>query len=287
MPVNTNDKKALNTASNKNSQVLKKINTADIFSFNLAPENCEIFVDYNNTSIKSDQFDFTCSKKKINIQNGIISIIIIKNKHSINVYLKNPNIDFKDNKSSFQVKMKNDYLIISISTSFKIIVNKYNLLFSSTASEEIIYNENLSDEQKAELSQMKDNKTLVISEEKNKTFLPYTIKELCSKYDSSKYTSITDFINAEYTISNDYFKFPIYSRFKEGYKLVREKEHGSIQKAINLGIELMFNSKLNPSIITACKNLTELNMYLDCLEENELSKFLCFDIKYEMNPAKL
>lgn len=287
MPINTNDKKSTTSKNNKNSQQIKKLISDDVFSFDLAPENCDIYVDYNNTSIKSDQFDFTCSKKKINIQNGIISIIIIKNKHSINVYLKNPKIDFKDNKSSFQIKMKNEYLVISISTSFKITVNKDNLLFSSTASEEIIYNENLSDEQKAELSQMKDNKTLLISEEKNKTFLPYTIKELCAKYDSSKYSSLEDFINAEYTISNDYFKFPIYSRFKEAYKLVRDKEHGSIQKAINLGIELMFNSKLNPSIITACKNLNELNIYLDCLEENELNKFMCFDIKYEIAPSKV
>ena len=287
MPTNTKDKKSTTSKNVKNSQQMKKLVSDDVFSFDLAPECCDIYVDYNNTSIKSDQFDFTCSKKKINIQNSTISIIIIKNKHSINVYLKNPKIDFKDNKSSFQIKMKNDYLVITISTSFKITVNKDSLLFSSTASEEIIYNENLSEEQKAELSQMKDNKTLLISEEKNKTFLPYTIKELCAKYDSSKYSSIEDFINAEYTISNDYFKFPIYSRFKEGYKLVREKEHGSIQKAINLGIELMFNSKLNPSIITACKNLNELNIYLDCLEENELNKFMCFDIKYEVAPSKI
>lgn len=287
MSTNTKDKKSTTSKNVKNSQQLKKLVSDDVFSFDLAPECCDIYVDYNNTSIKSDQFDFTCSKKKINIQNSTISIIIIKNKHAINVYLKNPKIDFKDNKSSFQIKMKNDYLVITISTSFKITVNKDSLLFSSTASEEIIYNENLSEEQKALLSQMKDNKTLLISEEKNKTFLPYTIKELCSKYDSSKYSSIEDFINAEYTISNDYFKFPIYSRFKEGYKLVREKEHGSIQKAINLGIELMFNSKLNPSIITACKNLNELNIYLDCLEENELNKFMCFDIKYEVAPSKI
>ena len=35
------------------------------------------------------------------------------------------------------------------------------------------------------------------------------------------------------------------------------------------------------------EQLEELNIYLDCLEENELNKFVCFDIIYEVTPAKI
>ena len=46
----------------------------------------------------------------------------------------------------------------------------------------------------------------------------------------------------------------------------------------------MFNYKLNPIIISACRNLDELDIYLDCLEENELDDFTCFEIRFEVSP---
>ena len=48
----------------------------------------------------------------------------------------------------------------------------------------------------------------------------------------------------------------------------------------------MFQSNLNPAIIAACKSLKELDIYLDCLDENELDKFSCFNIVYNVNPTK-
>lgn len=287
MPSNTSDKDFVRSNKfNINQSAIQEIDD-EIFTFNIAPDVYDVYVDYNNVTISSDQFNFECAKPKLNIQNNILSVIIIKSNNSFKVLLKNPKIDFTDNRSSFHVKMKNDFLVISISTAFKITVDHDNLLFSSTESEDIVYNKNFTEEQKAEISQMHDNKTLLISEEKNRTFLPYTVKEICEKFDSTKYSTIQDFINKEYTISNDYFRFPMFSRFNEGYKLVREKEHGTRKAAINLALELMFNFHLNPSIITACRNLEELNIYLDCLEENELNNFACFDIIYEVTPAKI
>ena len=259
----------------------------DFFTFNVSNNNYTIFVDYDNINITSNEIDFSCSKPKIDIHNNLINIAIIKNKNSFKIILKNPNIDFKDNKSSFQVKTKKEFLVVSISTPFKILVDGDNLQFCNNINKNIISNENFTEKQKAEISKMKDNKTLIISQEKNKTFLPYTINDLCVKYDSSKYNTIDELIEKEFTVSNDYYNFPIISRFKEGYKLIKEKEHGTLKKALDLGFELMFNSNLNPPIITACRNLEELNIYLDCLEENELHKFLCFDIIYEVPPAKL
>lgn len=55
-------------------------------------------------------------------------------------------------------------------------------------------------------------------------------------------------------------------------------------KALDLGLELMFNYDLNPIVISACRNLDELDIYLDCLEENQLSSFDCFEIKFEVAP---
>ena len=46
----------------------------------------------------------------------------------------------------------------------------------------------------------------------------------------------------------------------------------------------MFKYELNPIIIAACRNLNELDIYLDCLEENELYDFKCFKIKFEVMP---
>ena len=75
------------------------------------------------------------------------------------------------------------------------------------------------------------------------------------------------------------------SRFREAFQLMKKKEHGSLKEAIELGFELMFKSDLNPAIIAACKDLNELDIYLDCLDDNELDKFSCFNIQYDVPPA--
>ena len=47
----------------------------------------------------------------------------------------------------------------------------------------------------------------------------------------------------------------------------------------------MFNYNLYPAIITACKNLDELDIYLAYLETGEVDKFRIFDIVYQLSPA--
>ena len=59
-----------------------------------------------------------------------------------------------------------------------------------------------------------------------------------------------------------------------------------INSSIGSTFEVTFNNSLNPAIITACKSLEELDLYLDCLESNSLDKFEPFDIKYEVLPFK-
>lgn len=132
-----------------------------------------------------------------------------------------------------------------------------------------------------------DNKTLLISEIKNKVFLPYSIAELKYKLENSyKYNSIEEIINTEYIIPLSNYKNSIIARFKEAFNLMRKREKASISDCLDLALELSFNNLLNPAIITACKNLDELDVYLDCLNSNELDKFTLFEIKYEVLPRK-
>ena len=140
-------------------------------------------------------------------------------------------------------------------------------------------------EKELENTEITDNDTLLISQKQNKVFLPYTVSELKEKlYKNKKYNNIQEIINNEYIIPFDRYKNSIISRFKEAYNLMRKKEKASITDSLDLALELSFNSLLNPAIITACKNLDELDIYLDCLSSNELDKFNIFKIKYEILP---
>ena len=135
---------------------------------------------------------------------------------------------------------------------------------------------------------MKDNDTLIISEEDNRVILPYKLSDVEKQYkkNKKKYSSVKDLIENEYIIPTENFKNPIKSRFREAYQLIKKKEHGHLKEAIELGFELMFQSNLNPAVIAACKNLKELDIYLDCLDDNELDKFSCFNIVYNVPPSR-
>lgn len=144
------------------------------------------------------------------------------------------------------------------------------------------------DDEDDEIDLMKDNDTLIISEEDNQVILPYKLSEVERQYkkNKKKYSSVKDLIQNEYIIPTENFKNPIKSRFREAYQLIKKKEHGHLKEAIELGFELMFQSNLNPAVIAACKNLKELDIYLDCLDDNELDKFSCFNIVYNVPPTK-
>ena len=142
------------------------------------------------------------------------------------------------------------------------------------------------DETKTELSNLSEN-TLKISEIDGLVTLPYKIEDLKKilEENSDLYSSYSDIILAKYTIPLRNYKFSAISRYKEAYKLVRQKEHGSRRLAFSLATELFANYNLHPAIITACNNLNELDVYLSCLEYNELEDFHFFKIIYEGLPA--
>ena len=128
--------------------------------------------------------------------------------------------------------------------------------------------------------------TLIISDIKGKIVLPYKLEKIKEiLFDKSKkYSSIEDVIEKEYTIPIKNYKMASVSRFREAYKLIIKKEHGSRFKAFSLASELFFNYNLHPAIITACNSLDELDIYLACLDDNTLDDFKYFNIKYEIAP---
>lgn len=134
-----------------------------------------------------------------------------------------------------------------------------------------------------------DNNILIVSEKNQKAYLPYrfnTIKKIFEE-SNGKYKNLQDVIDSLYVLPLNKFKSSSIARFREAFYLVRHKEKDSVSKALDLASELMFKHELNPIIISACRNLDELDIYLDCLEENELNQFKCFEIRYEVSPKNI
>lgn len=129
--------------------------------------------------------------------------------------------------------------------------------------------------------------TLIISEIDEKVILPYTIKELNDILENhpSKYKSVKDIITHFYTKPLKIYKNSTVARFREAFKLIREHENGSITDALGLAFELAPKYSLHPAIITACKNIDELDIYLSCLEYNELDDFKYFKIVFNSLPT--
>lgn len=150
----------------------------------------------------------------------------------------------------------------------------------SLASNKEIQEVNKSDE-------MTDSNTLLISETQSKVVLPYKIENVKKILnENSKYETLQDVINVEYTLPIDKYKNSSKSRFKETYNLMRKKEKASIFDSLSVATEMTFNNSLNPAVITACENLDQLDVYVDCLSNNDLDKFNYFKVKYEVLPKK-
>lgn len=133
---------------------------------------------------------------------------------------------------------------------------------------------------------LQGNNTLLISEKQNKVILPYTVKELLDilKNPENNYKTIEDVIEKEFTRDLSNYSVQFISRYIETMKLARKRENYSLFDAISLATEMMGKRLLYPAIISACKTLNDLDVYLDCLDKNELDDFKIFKIKYELYP---
>lgn len=168
----------------------------------------------------------------------------------------------------------------------KNIVKKY----LSTFDIEATVPQSFKEEQKvSHTSQEKDisNNTLLISEKKNKIFLPYTNQEISLYLQQypDEYHSSDEVINKEFILPLDYYmKHPVIARFKEAYSLIRDRESKSVIDAFKFAVDIMFHYELNPVIIAACKTQEQLENYMDCLDKNKLDDFKDFNIKFEVSP---
>ena len=170
----------------------------------------------------------------------------------------------------------------NVLTNLGVNISELEVSLASDKNEE----KNSNDEEKVD-EQPKDSDVLLISETQGKVVLPYKIEDVEKILDKNKsYSNIQDVIDGEYTFPIDKYKNSSKSRFKEAYNLMRKKEKASVFDSISLATEVVFNSSLNPAVITACSNLDQLDIYLDCLSSNELDKFNYFKVKYEIVPKK-
>ena len=165
--------------------------------------------------------------------------------------------------------------------------------FNSQAISKIVI-ENMSNKKFEEKDTESTNKkieivenTLIISEKNGNVILPYTIEELNSALtkNPSKYKSLEDVVIKKYTRPIKYYKNSSVARFKETFKLVRERNKGPLKHAWDLALESFFNHDLHPAIISACKSIDELDIYLSCLEYDELEDFKFFKIIFDVLPT--
>lgn len=250
---------------------------------------------------------------KMHTEGNLTEIILLENKYKIELQKNEYNIYTEANETSYIIvretmlrivsggvyilieKQGEDYAITT-NQDFKInyiidnLERKNNAVnFKLTNLTEIVANEDginfEIDQEKVIENSLEDNKTLVISEEDGKVYLPYTKEDIKKDVLQNKGAKISEVIDQKYVLPLDKYKNSMRARFREGYNLMYYREKKSKRSAIMLGIELMFESNLHPAIISACKTLEELDIYLDCLEDNELEKFSCFKIIYKSLPT--
>lgn len=226
-------------------------------------------LEYNVYTQTSDNSYIIVRSPNLRIVSGNVYLMIKKQEEEYEI---TTNQDFKINYVIDNLERKDNVVNFKLTNLVEIIANESGLIFEI-------------DEEKVIENNLEDNHTLVISEEDGKVYLPYTKDEIKKDVSQNKGAKISEIIENKYILPLDKYKNSIRARFREGYNLMYHREGKSKRSAIMLGIELMFETNLHPAIISACKNLEELDIYLDCLDDNELEKFSCFKIIYKSLPT--
>ena len=273
------------------------INKDDIFSISIENEDYEIVADIVNISVISQNINISTPKNNffLRVGNNYIEIhreqdktfTVQTNFEDIEFANVINNINFTKKQNIIELNIKESFKMLSIDKKISLEIINTNIAnikgFTSQSTQEI---PTVSTTTNQVNDSLYDNNTLTINEETQKVYLPYKIEDVLSviKNDSNDYHTINEVVENVYTVPLSEFKVPIVSRFKESYRFMRKKEKSSVYAALDLALELMFNSNLHPAIIRACSNIRELNTYLDCLYENEIEKFDCFKIIYKVLP---
>ena len=131
-----------------------------------------------------------------------------------------------------------------------------------------------------------DNENLIISEKKDKVYLPYTIYELemYRKNYPMDYNSLKNVVAKEFTLQlTPLIEHPYKSRFIETYNLLKNKVGKSLILSFLYALKVMINRNANAAIIAACRYEEDLKCYLECLADNSLENFKNFNIIYDMS----
>lgn len=244
---------------NKNIQLLSdlkaQLNSLDseVITLLLNVENSthpESYFDNIIHNIKSKIDEYSALLEKTNFK-------LASNNTEINIFLNKPETK--------------KYL-----TGFNIVLNSIDNESNTSATKPFSYDSN-----------EKDNNILIISEKDDKVFLPYKVEEINDYLEQfpDQYNSFESVVAKEYILPlNYYMSHPVIARFREAYSLCRDREAKTIFESLKYGMDLMFNRRLNPAIIAACKTQAQLSNYINCLEKNDLKHFTDFEIRFEVSP---
>lgn len=272
-------------------------------------------VDYNIRILK------TTTDISNSIKQHIVDMLVKTDENNSNQYDYSTEIDsFKNKIEEYSVMLENSNPVISNNNKkifdffnnpdikkylkeFSIVTNNTSELVSTTSSQdnssEIAFSEKkdkeILDETYKENSKKfttieENNNVLLVSEKEKKVYLPYSKEEVLEylKQYPNKYSSFNDVVRNEFIFPSDiYLKHTLASRFRETYSLMRDREAKSIFESFKYAVDIMFHYDLNPTIIAACKTQEQLQNYLKCLENNNLSNFNDFEIRFEVNPLSI
>lgn len=259
-------------------EIQKNFNKQILIFVKKLMNNIDLSLDSNDKAF----FYLNESTSTLNKSNSNIDLLkkLLMNLSDLNIsdenFIKNYNIEFKE-------IMNSVYSNTEIIEKFIQEITLTDFSESSILSAQSNTNSEISANTNQNIPNNIPENTLIISETQKKVFLPYKMDKIEEILQNNiRYHSVEEVVNKLYTKPINYYKFSSFARFKEAYTLVKVKEKGSRLKALSLAFELLGNYSLHPAIITACKSLDELDIYLACLDENSLEDFKFFNIKYEV-----
>lgn len=178
-----------------------------------------------------------------------------------------------------QLKSEIDVNIYNVDSKNKIneIINEVSDILEESANEETVMLPEKEGQEK---------KVLLISSKTQTVTLPYIKEQIEAFIEDGIYKTEEEVIKNKYTIPLSKYKNEALSRVREGYKLARKREGLNVSESIKYAINLMFERRLHPAVITACNTIDQLDIYLACLDENVPELFDFFEIKFEYPPIE-
>ena len=236
LPVaNPEDGKAINILINKD----------DIFSISILNETYEIVADFDGISVLSENIHISTPKHNFFVQVGEKYIEIHNKGPYFSLDTSFEDIEFANAINNVSFAKKNNKIELIIKDAFKLssVNNKVELSMLNTVVADLAKTTannitNAIAPEEIDETSVCDSRTLLISEETQKVYLPYTIDEVMKKLNSnSEYQTVEEVVENEYTLPLSTFKMPIISRFKEAYRFMRVKEKSSVYAALDLALE--------------------------------------------------